>query len=322
MTDRTIHLEHQVAGAEAGRRVDQVAAAIWTEYSRSRLTEWIREGTLRVDESAVKPNFRLREGQQLELRAQLHDRPDTPGAEAMPLALVYQDDEVLVIDKPAGLVVHPGSGNSAGTLVNGLLHHDPGLAAIPRAGLVHRLDKDTSGCLVVARTPLAHRKLVEALKRRQVKRRYLAVVWGEMIAGGSVDAPLGRHPVDRRRQVVRNDGRPARTHYRIHQRLTGATMLSVHLETGRTHQIRVHMQHAGYPLIGDPAYGRRGSPAGLTPVQRDAWRSFPRQALHAWQLEFEHPVTGETVHAQAPVPADLTRLIETLMRETDSPDDG
>lgn len=315
-TDRTIQLEHVVGGDEAGRRVDQVAAAVWSEYSRSRLTEWIREGALRVDDSAVKPNFRLREGQRMELRTRLRDRPDTPDAESMPLALVYEDDEVLVIDKPAGRVVHPGSGNTAGTLVNGLLHHDPGLAAIPRAGLVHRLDKDTSGCLVVARTPLAHRTLVEALKQRRIKRRYLAAVWGEMIAGGSVDAPLGRHPVDRRRQVVRNDGRTARSHYRIHQRLTGATLLSVRLETGRTHQIRVHLQHIGYPLIGDPAYGRRGSPAGLTTRQREAWRSFPRQALHAWQLEFEHPVSGDTIRAEAPLPDDLAGLIETLAPES------
>ncbi len=312
VTDRDIRLDHVVSEADSGRRLDQVAASAWPEFSRSRLTEWIRAGALKVDESTAKPKLRLREGQQLVLRARLEDRPDSPEAEPMKLSVVYQDDDVLVIDKPAGLVVHPGSGNTVGTLVNGLLHHDPDLAALPRAGLVHRLDKDTSGCLVVARTPIAHRRLVEALKQRAVKRRYLAAVWGEMIAGGSVDAPLGRHPVDRRRQVVRADGRPARTHYRIQQRLAGATLLSVNLETGRTHQIRVHMQQIHYPLIGDPMYGRRGSPAGLTEAQREAWRKFPRQALHAWQLEFEHPVSGAPVRAEAPIPEDLSRLISIL----------
>jgi 23S rRNA pseudouridine1911/1915/1917 synthase len=321
VSDRTIHLEHRVATAEIGMRVDQAAAVVWSDYSRSRLTDWIREGALRVDASRVKPNYRLREGQQLELRARLQDRPDAPDAEAMALDVLYQDDEVIVVDKPAGRVVHPGSGNTEGTLVNGLLHHDPSLATLPRAGLIHRLDKDTSGCLVVARTPLAHRVLVDALKHRRVGRRYLAVIWGEMIAGGSVDAPLGRHPVDRRRQIVRNDGRSARTHYRIHQRLTSATLLSVRLETGRTHQIRVHMQHIGYPLIGDPTYGRRGSPAGLTSRQREVWRRFPRQALHAWQLEFEHPVSGAMVRAEAPIPEDLSRLIDALKPDPGAPVD-
>lgn len=315
MNDREIHAQHVVAAEDRGRRVDQVAAAAWPEFSRSRLSEWIRAGSLCVDGARVKPNFRVDEGQRLALDALLEDRPDSPAAESMALKLLYRDEHVLVVDKPAGLVVHPGSGNREGTLVNGLLHHDAGLAALPRAGLVHRLDKDTSGCLVVARTPAAHRGLVEALKRREIKRRYLAVVWGEMIAGGHVDAPLGRHPVDRRRQVVRKDGRPARTHYRVHQRLAGATLLSVTLETGRTHQIRVHMQHIGYPLIGDPVYGRRGSPAGLSMLQREAWRAFPRQALHAWQLEFEHPVTGERISSEAPVPGDLSALISMLQPE-------
>lgn len=312
MNDREIQADHRVAADDRGRRVDQVAADAWPEFSRSRLSEWIRAGSLRVDGAQVKPNFRVEEGQRLALEARLEDRPDSPEAEPMSLSLLYRDEHVLVVDKPAGLVVHPGSGNSEGTLVNGLLHHDAGLATLPRAGLVHRLDKDTSGCLVVARTPAAHRGLVEALKRREIKRRYLAAVWGEMIAGGHVDAPLGRHPVDRRRQVVRQDGRPARTHYRVHQRLAGATLLSVTLETGRTHQIRVHMQHIGYPLIGDPVYGRRGSPAGLSTAQREAWRAFPRQALHAWQLEFDHPVTGERVSAEAPIPGDLAELISML----------
>jgi len=322
VTDRQISLDHIAGPDDSGKRVDRVAAEAWPDFSRSRLAGWIRDGALRVDGAVVKPNYRVGAGQRIVLESVLEDHPETPEAEAMALHPVYEDEHVLVIDKPAGLVVHPGSGNQAGTLINGLLHRDPELAALPRAGLVHRLDKDTSGCLVVARTPGAHRGLVEALKQRRIKRRYLAVVWGQPVAGGHVDAPLGRHPVDRRRQIVRDDGRPAVTHFRIQRRLASATLLAVELETGRTHQIRVHMQHAGYPLIGDPVYGRRGSPAGLTVQQREAWRAFPRQALHAWQLAFDHPITGEPVFAEAPVPADLAALLETLAPEADGSGHG
>lgn len=302
-----------VAGAEhAGARVDQAAAALWPDFSRSRLTAWIRAGELRVDGNAVKPNYRLSTGQRLELEATLERHEGNPEPEPMRLDVLYADDDVLIVNKPPGLVVHPGSGNPAGTLVNGLLHFDPNLETLPRAGLVHRLDKDTSGCLAVARTPRAHRSLVAALKRREIHRHYLALVWGRVIAGGTVDAPLGRHPVDRRRQVVRADGRPAITRYRVARRLAGATLLDVELETGRTHQIRVHMQHAGFPLVGDPVYGRRGSPAGLDEGQRMAWRAFPRQALHASRLELAQPITGECVSVSAPMPDDMAALIEIL----------
>lgn len=307
-----IRREHTVDASQAGLRVDQVAAAAWPDYSRSRLSAWIRAGDLRVDGREVKPNRRMEGGERLELDTLVEAHPDNPEPEPMPIAVLHADADVFVIDKPAGLVVHPGSGNTAGTLVNGLLHLDAGLASLPRAGLVHRLDKDTSGCLVVARSARAHAGLVQALKRREISRRYVAVVWGRMIAGGSVDAPLGRHSVDRRRQVVREDGRRAVTHYRVRKRLAGSTLIDVALETGRTHQIRVHMQHAGFPLIGDPVYGRRGSPAGLSETQRETWRGFPRQALHAERLEFTHPVSGEAVAARAPIPADLQRLIDVL----------
>lgn len=296
----------------AGARADQVAAATWPDFSRSRLTAWIRDGRLRVDGEAVKPNRRLNGGERLELDAELEARPDSPQAQPIALDVLHEDDELLVINKPAGLVVHPGSGNQDGTLVNALLHFDSRLATLPRAGLIHRLDKDTSGCLLVARSAGAHRALVEALKLRDIHRHYVALVWGNMIAGGTVDAPLGRHPVDRRRQVVRADGRAAVTHYRIAQRLAGGTLLDVSLETGRTHQIRVHMQHAGYPLVGDPFYGRRGCPGGLSETQRQAWQKFHRQALHAARLEFEHPSGRGPVTVEAPRPADLVALIDIL----------
>jgi 23S rRNA pseudouridine1911/1915/1917 synthase len=308
------HVErcHTATEAEAGSRVDQVAASVWPDFSRSRLTRWIRDGQLRLEGRAVKPNQRLQPGDRLELDAIVDVHSTNPEAESMPLSVLFEDEHVLVVDKPAGLVVHPGSGNMDGTLVNGLLHHDPGLDALPRAGLIHRLDKDTSGCLVVARTVAAHTTMVQTLKRREIERRYLALVWGEMITGGHVDEPLGRHPVDRRRQVVRADGRRAVTHFRIERRLAAGTLLDVRLETGRTHQIRVHMQHLGFPLVGDPVYGRRGCPAGLTAAQREAWTGFGRQALHAASLRFAHPLTAEPVSVLAPVPADLAGLIETL----------
>lgn len=303
--------------AHGDQRVDQAAASIWPDFSRSRLAGWIRSGALRVDGRIVKPNFRITAGQVLQLDAVLERHDSNPEPQAMRLTILFEDPDLLIIDKPAGLVVHPGSGNPEGTLVNGLLHFDPELAALPRAGLVHRLDKNTSGCLVVARTTRAHSRLVEALKRREIQRHYQALVWGRVIAGGRVEAPLGRHPVDRRRQIVRDDGRRAVTHYRVNRHLAGATLLDLKLETGRTHQIRVHMQHAGFPLIGDPMYGRRGSPAGLTDTQRVSWRTFPRQALHAVRLVLEHPVSGAKIEVVSSIPVDMADLIEILR----SPDD-
>lgn len=298
--------------AHADQRVDQAAASIWPDYSRSRLAGWIRSGDLQVDGRTVKPNFRIAAGQVLRLDAVLERHDSNPEPQAMRLSILFEDPDLLIIDKPAGLVVHPGSGNTEGTLVNGLLHFDPELATLPRAGLVHRLDKDTSGCLVVARTARAHNYLVQALKRREIQRHYQALVWGRVIAGGHVDAPLGRHPVDRRRQVVRDDGRHAVTHYRVNRHLAGATLLDLKLETGRTHQIRVHMQHVGFPLVGDPMYGRRGSPSGLTDTQRAVWRAFGRQALHAVRLVLEHPVSGAEIDVASPLPEDMTGLIEIL----------
>jgi len=311
-TQATVRHQGEVGPEHAGWRIDQVAAAVWPDYSRSRLAAWIRAGQLKVDGREVKPNYHVSTGEELVLEARLEAHSTNPEPEAMRLTILLDDPELLVIEKPAGMVVHPGSGNREGTLVNGLLHFDPALEALPRAGLVHRLDKDTTGCLVVARTLRAHSNLVAALKRREIHRHYRALVWGRVIAGGHVDAPLGRHAVDRRRQVVRADGRRAVTHYRINRHLAGSTLLDLQLETGRTHQIRVHMQHIGFPLAGDRFYGRRGIPSGLSDTQRSAWRAFPRQALHAVRLQLKHPISGAPITVSAPMPADMESLIRVL----------
>ena len=307
-----VDLSLEVQVGQAGQRLDQLLAQAWPDFSRSRLAGWIRDGQVRLNGRQVKPRQAVQAGDQVRLVTELVARADAPEPEAIALDILYEDAALIIVNKPPGLVVHPGSGNPDGTLVNALLHHDPALATLPRAGLVHRLDKDTSGCLVIARTPGSHRRLVAAMKRREISRHYLALVWGELIAGGVVDAPIGRHPVDRRRQVVRPDGRTARTHYRIRRRLTGATLLDVSLETGRTHQIRVHMAHIRHPIVGDPVYGRSGAPAGLSPEQRAAWSDFARQALHAARLELAHPDSGEPVVASAPMPGDMGRLVDTL----------
>jgi len=300
--------------ADQGRRLDQLLAEHWEDFSRSRLADWIRSGDVRVNGERVKPRHAVSPGDEVTLEAELADRPDTPRPQPIALELLIDHPELLIVNKPPGLVVHPGSGNPDGTLVNALLHFDANLAALPRAGLVHRLDKDTSGCLVIARTTGSHRFLVAAMKKRLIKRHYRAAVWGELIAGGTIDQPLGRHPVDRRKQIVRPDGRQAVTHYRVAKRLQGATLLDVQLETGRTHQIRVHMAHAGFPILGDPMYGRRGAPAGLSDVQRAAWQQFPRQALHACRIQVPLPGGGDPIEAEATLPADMRTLIEVLDR--------
>ena len=308
-----IALDCVITAEQAGQRLDQVLAAHWSDYSRSRLTQWIRGGEITVDGETVKPSYAVQVGERVRLRAEPQPHRPDQQAQAMTLAVLVDDPDLFVIDKPAGLVVHPGAGNPDQTLVNGLLHLDPGLAQLPRAGLIHRLDKDTSGCLVVARTDRAHRVLVEMMKDRLISRTYLALVWGEVIAGGTIQEPIGRHPSDRRRQVVRPDGREAITHYRVEQRFAKATLLRVQLETGRTHQIRVHLAHQRLPIIGDPVYGRRGAPGGLTTSQRECWQQFPRQALHAWRLALPHPLdASRQIEAQSPIPADFAALLEVL----------
>lgn len=293
-------------------RLDQAAAELFTGFSRGRLQKWIRSGALRVDGQAQKPTYRVSGGETLVLDAEPEYRDDVR-AENISLDIVFADEDIIVLIKPAGLVVHPAAGNPDGTLQNALLHFDPRLAALPRAGIVQRLDKDTSGIMVVARSERAHNSLIRQLQSRTMSRIYRAVALGDMISGGTVDAPIGRHPVDRKRMAVVASGRPAVSHYRILERFPGISYIEVSLETGRTHQIRVHMAHIGHPLVGDPVYGRSTRRRrGMTDAQHDLLRAFPRQALHAVRIELNHPGSGEAVAFDAPLPADFERLLTEL----------
>jgi 23S rRNA pseudouridine1911/1915/1917 synthase len=308
----------------AGQRLDAVLARLLPQYSRARLQRWIDEG--RVTQDGERPARRtlVRAGQQLEVTPQyLADESVTAGAPSLPFAVVHRDAAVLVIDKPAGLVVHPGAGNRSGTLQNALLELEPKLALVPRAGIVHRIDKDTSGLLVVARTPKAHATLVRALADREVHREYLALCHGLLTGGGTIDEPIGRHRSQRIKMAVRGDGREAVTHYRIERRYAAHTLLRVQLETGRTHQIRVHLAHIGYPLVGDPVYGgRRRFPAGASVEVIAALQTFHRQALHAAKLGFTHPSTGRELMFESPLPADFTALLAVLSATSKSRSDA
>ena len=298
----------------AGRRLDQSLAAMFPQYSRARLAAWIKAGAVRLDGAVALPRHLLRGGEQVDIVAELAAEV-AMAPEAIPLDIRYEDADVLVLAKPAGLVVHPGAGNADGTLQNALLHHDPRLATLPRAGIVHRLDKDTSGLMVVARSLAAHTALVAMLSEHRVQRQYEAVVMGALIAGGSVDAALGRHPVDRLRQAVRegDSGKRAVTHYRLRERYRAHSLVQCNLETGRTHQIRVHMAHVGHALVGDPLYGGGlRLPRGASPALAAALRGFRRQALHAERLAFVHPVSGEELAFEAERPADMQALIDAL----------
>ncbi len=302
----------RVPDALAGRRFDAVLAELFPEYSRSRLSAWVKSGDVLLDGATVRPREAVRGGQEVVLTATLEPQVSA-GPEDIPLSVLYEDAEVLVIDKPAGLVVHPGAGNHTGTLVNALLFRDPSIAAVPRAGIVHRLDKDTSGVMVVARTLQAQAALVAQLSAREVHRQYLAVVVGALVSGGTVAAPIDRHPRDRLRMAVRDDGREATTHYRLQERFRAHTALECRLETGRTHQIRVHMAHLKHPIVGDPLYGGPLKlPRGASDELAAALRGFKRQALHAQVLEFAHPATGEPVRCEAPLPDDLQALLREL----------
>ena len=310
----TIRHEAAVPLTAAGRRFDQALAEMFPDYSRSRLSGWIKSGAVTLDGAQAPPRQLLRGGEQVLLQVELENEvSSTP--EAIALDIVYEDEHLLVLNKPAGLVVHPGAGNPAGTLLNALLHHDPKLAELPRAGIVHRLDKETSGLMVVARTLPAYTALVDLLSRHEVERQYEAVVLGTMVAGGTVDAPIGSSMGDRLRQSVRDeeDGKRAVTHYRLRERFRAHSLLQCQLETGRTHQIRVHMAHINHPLLGDPMYGGGLKlPKGASPELIAELRGFRRQALHAERLSFVHPISGETLSFSAERPADQERLITAL----------
>ena len=295
-----------------GMRLDQVVADLCPQFSRSQIQKWIKAGHIKVDDKILKPKERLTGGEQIILDAVLEPQTEFD-AEDIPLAIVYEDEAILVLNKTAGLVVHPAAGNWSGTLVNALLHYSAALEVLPRAGIVHRLDKDTTGLMVVAKTLEAHTALVEQLQAREVKREYLALVHGRVVAGSTVDAPIGRHPVDRKRQAVTEEGKEAITHYRVEERFAHHTLLRVSLETGRTHQIRVHLSHKHMPIVGDPVYGGRPRfPAGASEALRQVVQAFPRQALHATRLGLSHPITGERMQWEVPIPEDIAELLTFL----------
>ena len=290
-----------------GMRLDQALARLLPEHSRSRLRTWIDAGRVSLAGASVEATRRMDGGERIVVRPLADPRASPFVPQSIPLAILYEDAAIIVVDKPAGLVVHPGSGNWDGTLANALLHHAPELAAVPRAGIVHRLDKDTSGLLVVARTTVAQTALVRQLQARSVHREYMALVAGDIARGGSVDAPIGRHPVKRTSMAIVASGKPAVTRYEVRERLGDCTLLACRLETGRTHQIRVHLASLGHPLVGDPAYGNARGKA----------IAFGRQALHAWKLGLVHPSTLENVNWAAPLPADFSDLLARLRKRSD-----
>ena len=313
-SDNRITGHYTIPPELSDRRLDQAAAELMPEHSRSRLQSWIKSGALTVNGEARKPRDKVMLDDVLDLDAEPEVQV-TWEAEPITLDIVYEDEHLLVINKPAGLVVHPATGHADGTLVNALLNYAPEVENLPRAGIVHRLDKDTSGIMVVARSLIAHTSLVNQLQERTMGREYEAVVVGSLTGGATVDAPIGRPPQDRKRMAVVSSGKPAVTHYRLIERFAAHTHVRCKLESGRTHQIRVHMTHVRHPLVGDPVYGGRlRLPKGTTEELRDVLAAFHRQALHARQLTLEHPETGEILSWEVPLPEDMVHLIETLRK--------
>jgi 23S rRNA pseudouridine1911/1915/1917 synthase len=313
----------RIPGSLAGQRLDRALADLFPEYSRTRLQAWLKAGHLHVDGMSPAPRSRVAGGESVMLDPGIAEQIDPTldaAAEQVDFTIVYEDEAILVVDKPAGLVVHPAAGHRGGTLQNGLLHHDPALGAVPRAGIVHRLDKDTTGLMVVARTLAAHNRLVLQLHERAIVREYRAVCAGVPVAGDTIDAPIGRHPRDRQRQaVVKSGGKPAVTHYRIERKYRAHAHLRVRLESGRTHQIRVHMAHAGLPLVGDPMYGGRPKrPKNPHRKLEEALQQMRRQALHAGHLALSHPTSNEWMSWDAPLPADFQALLDGLEADLDA----
>lgn len=299
-----------------GFRLDKALATLFDQYSRSAIQHWIKDGLVTLDGKTQGQKTKVREGQSVVIHVPAPVATDSQ-AQDIPLDIVYQDEDILVINKPAGLVVHPGTGNPDGTLLNALLHFDESLAVLPRAGIVHRIDKDTTGLLVIARNERAVKALVEAIQEKQVRREYLAVIISQIVAGGTIDAPIGRHSRERTKMAVSNRGKPAVTHYRVEEKFRAHTLVRVILDTGRTHQIRVHMNWQGHPIAGDPVYGKRlHVPPASSEKLLDTLRGFRRQALHAETLALHHPVSDELLSWTVPMPADMQKLVDVLREDT------
>ncbi|AXT39798.1 23S rRNA pseudouridine(1911/1915/1917) synthase RluD [Alteromonas sp. BL110] len=319
----TIQLEASTEAAHFGLRLDQVLADLFPEYSRSKLKTWIQEGNVAVNGEVITvPRHKMQMDELITVQAEM-DVQVTSVAQDIALDIVYEDEHILVINKPADLVVHPGAGNPSGTVLNALLNHYPEIDKVPRAGIVHRLDKDTTGLMVVAKTIPAQTHLVDQLQRREMSREYEAIALGTMVAGGIVDEPIGRHATKRTHMAVREMGKPAVTHYRVIEKFRAYTHLRLKLETGRTHQIRVHMAHIKHPLLGDQVYGGRPRlPKGASEEFIAALRGFQRQALHAAQLSLFHPETEEWMTWKAPLPQDMQDLLKAVKQDsTDNPQD-
>lgn len=314
-TATRLSLQFQLDNSYLGQRIDQTAAMVWSEYSREKLKQWMKDGHLLVNGNIVKPKYKCEGNETLALDVEL-EAQTTAQPENIPLNIIYEDDDIIVINKPVGMIVHPGAGNPNGTLVNALLYHYPKSVELTRAGLVHRIDKDTSGLLVVAKNLEAQFSLSKQLAKKSVYRIYDLICYGTMIAGGTIDEPIKRHPVDRVKMAILPGGRDAVTHYNVKERFQNFTRVQAQLETGRTHQIRVHFTYIGFPLVGDPVYVSRVKvPAGASETLTTKLRSFKRQALHATKLGLVHPKTGEEMMFEAPWSDDFIELLEVLRTE-------
>ena len=313
---KQLQLTAEIQLHQLGQRLDQALAECFPDYSRSRIKTWIEQSLVQVNGVVVnKPREKVFGGEQIIVEVEIEDE-NRFVAQQIPLDIVYEDDDILVINKPKDFVVHPGAGNPDGTVLNALLYHCPQIAEVPRAGIVHRLDKDTTGLMVVAKTIPAQTRLVYALQKRRITREYEAVAYGIMTKGGTIDQPMARHPTTRTHMAVHPMGKPAVTHYRIMERFRNYTRLRLRLETGRTHQIRVHMAHIAHPLLGDPVYGGRPRPPkGASEELLQTLRDFQRQALHAVMLRLQHPITGEEMEWHAPLPQDFVELVAELKKD-------
>ncbi len=314
-----LNLIATIPDSSEGERLDRALSIIWPDYSRAQLKQWILAGNVTLENDIITvPRHKVRGGQQVALNAQLMAQTAWT-AEKLPLDIVYEDDDIIIINKTANCIVHPGAGNATGTLINGLLYHAPTLANVPRCGLIHRLDKDTTGLLVVAKTVAAHQHLSKAMLAREIKRHYAAVIQGVVIAGNTIDAPIGRHPIMRTKMAIAAQGRQAVTHYRVAERFRAHTLLDIELETGRTHQIRVHLLHQGYPIVGDRTYGKKIALENkISTDLQQSIRALTRQALHAKHLSLLHPTTAKPMQFDAPLPQDMLDLITALKLDQES----